>query len=140
MTTRYFRQHQRRQVRRAFTLMEIIVVVTIIALLATLIAPRLLKNIGKSKQKVAQSEVASIAQQVQLWMLDNGQSRLRDDFELEQLTEGDDPSLRAKDLIDPWENNYVLINPGEENLDFDIVSYGADGQSGGEGEDADIVN
>ena len=140
MTTRYFKQHQRRQVRRAFTLMEIIVVVTIIALLATLIAPRLLKNIGKSKQKVAQSEVASIAQQVQLWMLDNGQSRLGEDFELVQLTEGDDPSLRAKDLIDPWENSYVLINPGEENLDFDIVSYGADGQSGGEGEDADIVN
>ena len=120
--------------------MEIIVVVTIIALLATLIAPRLLKYLGQSKQKVAQAEVASIAQQVQLWMLDNGLSRLQDDFDLEQLTEGDDPSLRAKDLIDPWEHSYVLINPGEENLDFDIVSYGADGQSGGEREDADIVN
>ena len=73
-------------------------------------------------------------------MLDNGQSSLQDDFELMQLTEGDDPSLRAKDLIDPWENNYVLINPGEENLDFDIVSYGADGLSGGEGENTDIIN
>ena len=138
MSQRSTARHLQRA-RRAFTLIEIIVVVTIIALLATLIAPRLLKNIGKSKQKVAQAEAASIAQQVQLWMLDNGYSRLPDDFELEQLTEGDDASLRVKDLLDPWEHNYVVINPGEENPDFDIVSYGADGQPDGEGEDADIT-
>ena len=49
---------RRRPLRRAFTLLEIIVVVTIIALLATLVAPKLLQNIGKSKQKIAQAEVA----------------------------------------------------------------------------------
>ena len=131
----------RRHLRRAFTLLEVIVVVTIIALLATLVAPRLLKNIGRSKISVAKAEVASLAQQVSLWMADNGHGRRPpDDFDLEALAEGDDPYLRVKDLLDPWENPYIIVNPGEENPDFDIVSHGADGQPGGDGDDADIVN
>ena len=133
-------RHGRRRVRRGFTLLEIIVVVTIIAMLATLVAPRLLSKIGTSKQKITQAEVASIAQQVNLWMLDNGFTRLPDNFDLETLTEGDSATLSAKDLNDPWDKPYILINPGEENPDFDIVSYGADGEPGGEGEDGDIVN
>lgn len=138
-TSRHRRPEARCE-RRAFTLLEVIVVVTIIALLATLVAPRLIGQIGKSKQKIAQSEVAMIAQQVQLWMVDSGYSTLPDDFDLETLTEADDPLLRRKDLYDPWERMYVLVNPGEENPDFDIWSYGADGEPGGEGEDADVVN
>ena len=126
--------------RRAFTLLEVIVVVTIIALLATLVAPRLLSNIGKSKQSIAQSEVSSLAQQVRLWMVDNGYSRLPEEFELEALTEGDDPYLAKKYLIDPWDRPFVLINPGEQNPDFDIVTYGADGEPGGDKEDADVWN
>jgi general secretion pathway protein G len=130
----------RREKRRAFTLLEIIVVVTIIALLATLVAPRLLKYVGKSKIKIAESKVASIYQQVNLWMADNGYSTLPDEFDLQDLVDGEEPYLRVRDLIDPWENPFVLINPGEVNHDFDIVSYGADGQPGGEGEDADVYN
>jgi general secretion pathway protein G len=134
------RQH-RKDTRRAFTLLEVVVVVTIIALLATLVAPRLIGQIGRSKQRIAQAEVNSIAQQVKLWMLDNGYSQLPDDFDLMTLTEGKDPYLREKDLYDPWERMYVLVNPGEENpADFDIWSYGNDGEPGGEGEDADVVN
>jgi general secretion pathway protein G len=130
----------RRDGRRAFTLLEVIVVVTIIALLATLVAPRVLSNIGRSKQKIAETEVNSIAQQVQLYMADNGLSRLPDDFDLLELTQGTNPYLREKDLYDPWDRIYVLRNPGEENPDFDIWSYGADGEPGGEGEDNDVVN
>lgn len=135
------RSRPHRAVRRGFTLLEVIVVVTIIALLATLVAPRLWKQIGGAKQRIAQSEVASIAQQVKLWMVDNGYSRLPDDFELTQLTQGNDPYMDDEDLLDPWDTPYVLVNPGEKNsADFDIVSLGADGERGGEGEDADVVN
>lgn len=134
------RQRSSRRNRRGFSLLEIVVVVTIIALLATLVAPRLLDNIGRSKQRIAQSEVASIAQQVNLYMADHGMSRIPQDFNLEWLTEGDRPYMRSRDLIDPWGNPYVIVIPGEENPDFDIVSYGADGQPGGDGEDMDVVN
>jgi general secretion pathway protein G len=129
-----------RDERRAFTLLEVIVVVTIIALLATLVAPRVLSNIGKSKQKIAEAEVNSIAQQVQLWMADNGMSSLPDDFDLMELTQGSNPYLREKDLYDPWDRMYVLRIPGEENPDFDIVTFGADGEPGGEEENGDVVN
>lgn len=133
--------NSRRRRRRGFTLLEVIVVVTIIALLAAIVAPKLLANIGRSKQKVALAEVKSIAQQVRLWMADNGYSRLPDDFEIQVLLAGEDPYLsKQEDLLDPWDNPYVLIVPGDENPDFDIVSYGADGQPDGTGEDADVVN
>lgn len=134
------RNRRQRIVRRGFTLLEVIVVVTIIALLATLVAPKLWTQIGKSKQKVAQAEVASIAQQVTLWMVDQGYSTLPDDFELEVLTEGTQPLLDKDDLTDPWEHPFVLINPGEVNSHFDVMSYGADGEPGGEDENADVVN
>ena len=139
MTT--IRRHRHRNSRRrAFTLLEVIVVVTIIALLATMIVPKLLRNIGSTKQKLAQAEVSTLANQISLWMADNGHSRLPDDFDLEILTEGNDPYLDPDDLLDPWDNEYRLNIPGEVNHDFDVVSFGANGEPGGEDEDADVYN
>jgi general secretion pathway protein G len=74
-------------------------------------------------------------------MTEQGLSRPSDDFELDMLLEGDDPYLdNADQLIDPWGNRYVIVIPGEVNVDFDIVSYGSDGERGGEGDAADIVH
>lgn len=127
-------------VRRGFTLIEIIVVVTIIALLATLIVPRLLGRVGQAKTSVAKSQVAEIAKQVNLYLLDNGLGRPPSGFELAALTTGTTQYLKPKNLIDPWNREYLIKVPGEVNPDFDIISYGADGQPGGDGEDADIIN
>lgn len=52
----------------------------------------------------------------------------------------DDAYLDADDLFDPWGNAYILVNPGDENSDFDILSLGGDGERSGTGEDEDIVN
>jgi len=139
------RQMQKRQargaIRRGFTLLEIIVVVTIIALLATLIAPKLLSRIGQARGAVAKAEVNEIAKQLHLYLLDNNMSKAPEGLELAVLTTGASPYLKAKDLIDPWGREYILLVPGEANpTDFDIVSLGADGQPGGEGENADVVN
>jgi general secretion pathway protein G len=130
----------RRLVRRGFTLLEVIVVVTIIALLAALVAPKVWKHIGGAKEKIAQAEVSSIAQQVRLWMVDNGLSRIPDDFDLSMLADGEDPYMEPDELLDPWDTPYEIHNPGTINSDFDIVSLGADGERGGEGESADITN
>jgi general secretion pathway protein G len=131
----------RRSIRRGFTLMEIIVVVTIIALLATMVAPRVWRYIGSSKQKVAQAEVKELAKAVRMYCTDNGLSRPPADFELDMLLQGTDPYLNKRDdLVDPWGNDYIFVMPGQYNPDFDIVTYGRDGQPGGEGEDADVHN
>lgn len=134
------RQNRRNRRRSAFTLLEVIVAVTIVALLATLVVPRLFDNIGRSKTKIANNQAATIATQVRIFMTDTGTSRLPDDFDLAQLVTSETGYIeKMDDLNDPWGRPFQIDIPGNVNRDFDIVSYGADGEPGGEGEDADIV-
>ncbi len=132
------RRSARRNARRAFTLVEMIVVVTIIALLATLVAPRLLKQMGKSRINVARAESSKLAETVRLYLLDNNLTKPFTGMELSVLMDGDDPYLEKLDhLLDPWDRPYVLIVPAQVNIDFDILSLGEDGVSGTED---DITN
>ncbi|MDX2130677.1 MAG: type II secretion system major pseudopilin GspG [Planctomycetota bacterium] len=134
--------------RRAFTITEIIVVVIIIGVIAALIAPRLLGRVGQSKQAVAKSNAASLANAMKLFAADNGMPEAGATIEVLWQRPGDvDESAwkgpyidSAEALKDPWGNLYQLRIPGEVNADFDIVSFGKDGQPGGEGENADIVH
>lgn len=137
MPRRRFEQSSRR--RRGFTLMEVVVVVTIIALLATLVVPRIIGTLSGSKIKAAKTECNSLAQSVTLYVTDSGDA-LDDEFELELMLlppeEGGGPSgpylNKAEDLIDPWDNSYVIRIPGEVNYDFDIISFGPDREEGTE--------
>ncbi len=126
-------------IRRAFTLVEMVVVAIIIAILATLVAPNVWKALTGAKRNAAKSEVSNLAKVVTMWMLDNGYDALPDDFEMEMLIEDKYVSNESK-LTDPWENPYDIVYPGEVNEKFDIISYGADGEQGGEGENEDIIN
>ena len=133
-----------RPARRAFTLIEIIVVVTIIALLAAVIAPRLFTRIGWAKDNAAHADVKSIADAVKMYLMDTGKN-LNEGFELRDLMIAAEdgggmhgPYLENDgDLFDPWQNAFVIRFPGEENYSFDIISIGADGQLGTED---DITN
>lgn len=130
-----------RGMRRAFSLIEIIVAVMIVALLAALVVPRFAGLLRSSTRRTAQIEVNSLHRQVDLFMVERSNGSLPDDFMLEQLTEGSDPYLNNRaDLTDPWGFPYVILIPGEYNLDFDVVSYGKDGQPGGEDESEDIIS
>lgn len=133
--------------RRAFTIIEVIVIVVILGVIAAVIAPRLIGRIGQSKQAVAKANAASLASAVKGYFIDCGKPEAGATISI--LTERpanvtadkwQGPYVNnADELLDPWGRQFLLVNPGQRNADFDIVSYGADGQPGGEGEDADVI-
>lgn len=135
------------RVRRGFTLIEVIVIVVILGVLAAVIAPRFLSRIGQSKVAVAESNAASLAQAVRLFIADHGnpESGATIDILWEKPASVEEGKWQPyvenpEKLLDPWGNKFALRIPGEKNtFDFDVVSYGADGKPGGEGENADIV-
>ncbi|MSR33679.1 MAG: prepilin-type N-terminal cleavage/methylation domain-containing protein [Phycisphaerales bacterium] len=133
--------HARRYATKGFTLLEIIIAVTIVALLSLLVVPNVIGQLSKTKQSKAKADVSTLANSVRLYMVNNGMDRVGDDFELEKLSEGDDALINnVNQLNDPWNHQYVLVYPPTYNKDFDVVSYGADGLPGGEGQNKDIIN
>ncbi len=135
------RIHARHHNAKGFTLLEVIIAVTIVALLSMLVVPNVIKLLGDAKQNKAKADVSTLSQQVRMYMVQNGMDRVGDDFELSKLCEGDDPLIsNINQLNDPWRHQYVLVYPPTYNKDFDVVSYGADGQPGGEGPNKDIIN
>ena len=130
-------RRQNRRARRGFSLIEVIVAVTIIAIFAGLVAPQLLKRLSGAKQDQARTEANAIATQVKIFLTDRHNTSVGADFTLDSLV----PEYleSTDDLLDPWGNRYI-IREGTNGRDFDIVSYGADGIPGGEGENADITH
>ncbi|MEO1131055.1 MAG: type II secretion system major pseudopilin GspG [Planctomycetota bacterium] len=135
-----------RRSRRGFTLIEAIVIIVILGVIAAVIAPRLISRVGQSKTAVAQSSASSLATAMKLFIADHGKPRdgAAIDVLWERPADVEDSEYEpyvdnADALLDPWGNKFVLRMPGEKNYDFDIISYGADGRPGGEGEDADII-
>lgn len=129
---------------RGFTMVEVLVVVIIIGVLATLIVPKLFGRTGMAKINTAKANLPVIEQAVDLFRNDYG----RYPQSLDELVarpsdvpEGKwvDPTIKAKNLADPWERPYQYKCPGDHDK-FDLYSLGADGQEGGEGENADVVN
>ena len=135
-----------KQRERAFTLVELLVVILIISLIATVMARRLFTGLGQAKRDIAKAKMANIESGIGRFYIDCGQYP----YELEDLIfapadiEEDKWKgryLKPSELLDPWKNPYVYYEEGEINPgDFDLISYGADGAEGGEGDDEDIYN
>jgi len=133
---------------RGFTLLELIIVVFILSLLATIVAPRIIGRTDDARMAEAKVQIKNFETALKLFKMDNG---FYPDTQqgLESLAEipvtGRIPKnyrpggyLEQKKIPpDPWGNPYVYISPGMQG-DFDIMSYGADEKEGGEGKDADI--
>jgi len=142
MLTRQFSAAAR---ARGFTLIEIMVVVVIIGLLAAIVAPNLIGNIDRAAVTRAKADLRTIDNALNLYRLDNFRYPSTDEGLQALVTnpgEATAPNwkqyLRSVPL-DPWNNEYVYVSPGQHG-DFDIVTYGADGQEGGEDNNADIGN
>jgi general secretion pathway protein G len=128
--------------RPGFTLIEAIVVIVIIGVLAAIIGPPLFSRIVGSKIATAGANAATIATQVKAYQMDYDSlpSSLNDLLNRPTDGKGHGPYLENADqLLDPWGHAFVLRIPPQKNAFFDIISYGADGQPGGDGENADIV-
>jgi general secretion pathway protein G len=134
---------------RGFTIAEIIVVVIIIGVLATIVATRLVNRVGQARSTTAGANANAIASAVESFLADTGYN-LQSGTPLESFlmerpadvaeAKWQGPYMKNRDqLLDPWGKAFMLVVPGKKNVDFDIVSYGNDGQPGGEGDNADIV-
>lgn len=119
---------------RGFTLLEIIVVITIIALLTALVAPRFFGHVDQSRQVDAQAQIGLLGQALDLYRLEKGKYPSNEEG-LKVLK----PYLKKELPKDPWGNEYHYKSPGDHG-DYDLVSYGADNAEGGEGNDLDIVS
>lgn len=136
--------------RRAFTLLEIIVVIIVLALLAGLVAPQIFGRVSEARGATAKTQIELLGTALDNYRLDNGAypgteqglAALR-----EKPTRAPVPAnwrgpyLRKDVPNDPWGRPYIYRFPGERNsASYDLSSLGRDGRAGGTGEDADIEN
>lgn len=131
---------------RGFTLLELLVVVVIIGLLAGFVAPRYFGQVGKSEVNVAKAQIDALEKALDQYRLDTGRYPSAEQG-LKALVERPanepkwaGPYLRKEVPLDPWGKPYLYKVPGEKGFDFELLSYGKDGQPGGTGEAADISN
>ena len=135
-----------RQGERGFTLVEMLVVITIIALIMALVGPRVLNYLTESKVKTAKIQIQSFATALDLFYLDAGRYPTSAEGLAALVQRGgsiggwNGPYLKGANVPnDPWGKPYVYRSPGEHGA-YDLVSYGSDGQEGGTGTAADITS
>lgn len=132
--------------QRGFTLLEVMVVVVILGILAALIVPKIISRPDDARVVAAKQDIASLMQALKLYRLDNHRYPSTEQglqaLVARPTTTPIPPDWKAGGYLDrlpkdPWGNPYQYLNPGLHG-EVDIVSFGTDGEPGGEGNDADI--
>jgi len=133
-----------------FTLMELLVVITVIAILAALVAPMVFSHVGDAKLSAARAQIELFGLALEAYRLDNDYypSTAQGLEALRTRPSGDPearnwrgPYLKKTVPLDPWGRAYMYKSPGDASpQSYDLLSYGRDGQPGGSGEDADITS
>lgn len=142
------RVRRQRTPRSGFTLIEILVVVVVIAILATLVAPNVFQHVGTARATTARSQIEMFGAALDAYRLHTGRYPSTQEGLAALWTRPVSapatwrgPYLRKSLPLDPWGNAYEYTSPGEVNRDgYDLRSLGADGRRGGEGEDADVTS
>jgi general secretion pathway protein G len=142
--------NDRPRARRGFTLIEILVVITVIAILASLVTPMVFRNVGDAKTSAARAQVEILGLALDAYRLDNDYhpSTAQGLEALRRIPAGEPaarnwrgPYLKKLVPLDPYGRPYVYRSPGEVNPEsYDLLSLGRDGEPGGAGEDADITS
>lgn len=135
-----------RPLQRGFTLIELMVVLVIIGVLAALIVPNVLDRADDARVTAAKTDIANLTQALKLYKLDNQRFPTAEQGLQALVSKPTASPVPAnwrpyidKLPADPWNRPYLYMNPGLRG-EVDVLSFGADGQAGGEGKDADIGN
>jgi len=126
---------------KGFSLMELMIVLIILGLLGSLVAPKLFSKVGSSKKKTAVAQMQMFETAIDTYRLDVGSVPAN----LEELRKSSNPNWDGPYLpkaipMDPWGKPYVYSVPGENGSPYTIMSYGLDGEPGGEGENEDVIH
>jgi general secretion pathway protein G len=144
------RRHWKRPAGSAgFTLIEIMVVVVIIGLLAAMIVPTVVGHVEQARVTRARQDIQALGTALTMYRIDNFKYPTTDQGLKALIERPSDPSIKnwreggyigQGGIKDPWGNDYQYVYPGSHGKEYDLFSMGADGQPGGEGNDADIGN
>ena len=136
---------KRKKDQAGFTLIELVVVIIILGLLSALVAPKFFGRVDKAKITTAKTQIELLGGALDDFRLDNGRYPTTDEGLVAlrekpmDLETWDGPYLPKNIPDDPWKRAYLYKSPGDHGP-YDLISFGADGQEGGEGNDKDIVN
>jgi general secretion pathway protein G len=130
---------------RGFTLIELLIVMIILGLIASLVAPKMFNKVSSAKTGTARSQIELLGTALDAYRLDNGAypttaqglNALREPVQGQETWEG--PYLPKPVPDDPWNRPYIYKSPGDHG-DYDLYTYGRDGQAGGEDEDEDVAS
>ncbi len=134
---RFFTNRRTWRRQRGFTLVELLVVLVILSLIAVAVGSQAIGFLGGAKEKAAKLQIENLSRALDLHSLEVG--NYPNEQEGLQVLLDPPNSMKSEQLVDPWQNPIVYRFPGNHGP-FDLYSLGADGQEGGDGDNADITN
>ena len=127
-----------RAARAGFSLAELMVVIVILGLLATIVVPNVMRYLFTASDTVARADISAIVTAVESYQVENG-GKAPDTLDVLQMPDENGNSFLKKVPLDPWKNPYIY-EPPAGGKPFRVICYGRDGLPGGEGQDADITS